>query len=242
MPTTTPNDAAVARERELALLIADLSGYTALTETHGGLEAARTVLRFEALVAESLEPGVALINSVGDDVFCAGADALAVVRSALRLRDRVAREAGFPSLRAGIHAGSVVVLQGRYFGAPINLAARLADHAVGGQILCTAIVARAAAVLADVEPRPLGERRFRNVADAVEVFELAWARERRIAATIDPVCRMQVIVERAAAKVLHEGASYVFCSAECARRFREAPQRHLETAVRASGPRGERVR
>lgn len=242
MQTSTPTDPGAARELELALLIADLCGYTALTETHGGLQAARIVLRFEELIAESLEPGVALINTVGDDVFCAGPDALAMVRSALRLRDRVAREAEFPRVRTGIHAGSIVLLQGKYFGAPINLAARLADHAVGGQIVCTAGIADAARALADIEPRPLGERRFRNVAQPVAVFELARPLERRAAAVIDPVCRMQVIVARAAANVVHDGVSYYFCSGECARRFGETPQRYLDAAAPAVDSPGGRVR
>lgn len=242
MRTSTQTDPSVARECDLALLIADLSGYTALTDTHGGLQAARIVLRFEELIAESLEPEVALINCVGDDVFCAGPDALAVVRSALRLRDRVAREPEFPRVRTGLHAGRIVLLQGKYFGAPINLTARLADHAAGGQILCTAAIAQAARVLAEVEPYPLGERRFRNVALPMAVFELARPRERRAAAAIDPVCRMQVIVARAAAHAVHEGTRYYFCSDECARRFGEMPQRHLDAGTRAADSRGERVR
>lgn len=235
-------DPGVVRECDLALLIADLSGYTALAETHGGLEAARIVLRFETLIAESLEPDVALINCVGDDVFCAGPDALAVVRSALRLRDRVAREREFPRVRTGIHAGSVVVLQGKYFGASINLAARLADLAVGGQVLCTAVIAQAARVLADIEPCALGERHFRNVAQPIAVYELARPRERRGTTAIDPVCRMQVIVTIAAASVVHGDGRYYFCSEECARRFGEMPQYYVDAMTPRADSGGERVR
>lgn len=242
MQTSTQSDPGAAHELDLALLIADLSGYTALTETHGGLKAARIVLRFEELVAESLEPDVTLINCVGDDVFCAGPDALAVVRSALRLRDRVAREKEFPRVRTGIHAGSVVVLQGRYFGAPINLAARLADCAVGGQVLCTAAIAQAARVLADIEPCALGERHFRNVAQPVAVYELARPRERRATTALDPVCRMQVIVALAAATVVHQDGRYYFCSEECARRFGERSQHYVDAATPSADSRGERVR
>ncbi len=122
---------------DFAMLIADLAGYTAFTETHGALHASAVVLRFQRLAATSLEPGVAIINSIGDDVFCAGADTLAVVRTALRLRDEVERQADFPNIRTGVNRGRIVERERQLFGAPINLTARVAAHAVGGQILCT---------------------------------------------------------------------------------------------------------
>ena len=235
MPTSPPTDIGPARELELALVIADLSGYTALTETHGALRASEIVLRFERLVAASLEPGVTLINSIGDDVFCAGADTLAVVRSALRLCDAVAREPEFPRIRTGIHRGPVVVREGKYFGAPINLTARLADRATGGQILCTAAIAAAVAPLLELEARPLGEERFKNVRDAVAVFELTRSTERRAAAAVDPVCRMQVAIDRAAATMEYGGTLYRFCSPACARAFASAPGKYVATGDSSAG-------
>jgi class 3 adenylate cyclase/YHS domain-containing protein len=190
------------------------------------------VLRFERLVAASLEPGVSLVNSIGDNVFCTGADTLAVVRSALRLRDKVAREPDFPRARTGVHRGPIVERGGRLFGAPINLTARLADHARGGQILCTEPIAEAVRALAEVEARPMGERRFKNVRDPVGVFELARASDRRVAAAVDPVCHMQVAIERAAATIEHAGATYRFCSAECARAFAAAPELYAAGGAR----------
>ena len=220
-------DVAPARELDLALMIADLSGYTALTESHGALKASETVLRFVRLAKSCLDPGVAFVNSIGDDVFCAGPDALAVVRSALRVREAVAREAEFPRVRTGVHRGLVVEREGRLFGAPINLTARLAAHASGGQILCSEPIARAASAFADVEPRSIGARRFKNVVQPIEVFELVRANERRAAAAIDPVCRMQVAPERAVATMAHRGVTYSFCSPECGRAFAANPEAYV---------------
>jgi class 3 adenylate cyclase/YHS domain-containing protein len=232
MQTLRPTDIGPAREIDRALLIADLSGYTALTETHGALHASEIVLRFERLVEASLEPGVSLVNSIGDNVFCIGADTLAVVRSALRLRDEVAREPDFPRVRTGVHRGPIVEREGKLFGAPINLTARLADQARGGQILCTGPIAEAVGTLAEIEARPMGERRFKNVRHPVGVFELARASDRRVAAAVDPVCRMQVAIERAAATIEHAGATYRFCSAECARAFAAAPDLYAAGGAR----------
>lgn len=224
-----------ARELDVALLIADLSGYTALTETHGALHASEVVLGFQGLVRESLESGVSILNTVGDDVLCAGADTTAVVRTALQLRDAIERQPDFPKIRTGLHRGRIVERAGQVFGAPINLTARLAAHANGGQILCTAPIAEAVRATTGIEPRPLGERRFRNVPYPVAVFELVRTDERRVAAFIDPVCRMQVDADRAVATIVYGQTSYRFCSLRCARDFANAPENFIETGGKRGG-------
>ena len=220
-----------AREVQLALLMADLCGYTALTETHGALAASATVLRFVQLAKSCLEPGVAVIDCIGDEMFCAGADTLAIVRTALRMRDAIEREPEFPRVSMGIHRGVIVEREGRLFGAPINLTARVTAHAVGGQILCTEPVARTMVTSAGVGCRPLGARRFKNFTRPVAVFELVCVSEERTAILTDPVCRMQVTMGAAAATILHGKATYHFCSAECARLFSDAPGLYVAPSV-----------
>ena len=138
------------------------------------------------------------------------------------------REPDFLSMQAGIHRGAVVEREGRLFGAPLNLTARIAAHASRGQILCTESIARAALGISGMASRPIGERRFKNVSFPVAVYELV--RPGRVAGPgiIDPVCRMHVEIEHAAATIPHEGATYHFCSHECARLFSESPERYLE--------------
>jgi P-type Cu+ transporter len=50
----------------------------------------------------------------------------------------------------------------------------------------------------------------------------------------DPVCGMSVDPEKAKAKVVHGGKSYCFCSAGCANRFEQAPEKFISAA--APGP------
>jgi class 3 adenylate cyclase/YHS domain-containing protein len=208
---------------ERTLLIADLSGYTALTETHGALHASEVVLRFNRIAEASIEPGVAIIDRIGDQVLCASADTHAVLRSALRLCAAVEREPDFLAVQAGIHRGEVVERSGRLFGAPVNLTARLAGHARGGQILCTEPVAAAARGHPGVESHFVGERRFKNVPVAVSVYELMRASRAGPSLEVDPVCRMRLESRAVAATTTHLGMTYHFCSHECARLFREAP-------------------
>jgi adenylate cyclase len=215
------------REVELALLMADLCGYTALTETHGALAASETVLRFVRLARASLGPGVKIVDSIGDAVFCAGQDTLAVVRTALRLRDSVEREPDFLRVSIGIHRGPIVEREDRLFGSPINVTARVTAHAAAGQILCTEPVARMVEVSAGTICRLVGTRHFKNLRRKVTLFELRPASEPETAVLTDPVCRMHVTPDRAAATIVYEGTSYQFCSAECARLFSDAPNLYV---------------
>jgi adenylate cyclase len=213
-------------EIERTLLIADLSGYTALTETHGAMHASEIVLRFGQLAEASLEAGVAIVDRVGDQVLCAGTDTHALLRSALRLCAAVEREPDFLAVQAGIHRGPVVERTGRLFGAPLNLTARLASHARGGQILCTEPVAAFAREHPGVTACLVGEKRFKNVSVPVTIYELTRISQVAQSSVIDPVCRMQVEPRSAAAAISHQGITYNFCSDDCARLFREAPERY----------------
>ena len=47
-------------------LIADLAGYTALTEAHGDMSAARIVKRYDEIVNDNILPGTKLVERVGN--------------------------------------------------------------------------------------------------------------------------------------------------------------------------------
>ena len=213
-------------ERHRVFLFADLAGYTALTEAMGGAEAARIVARYAALAEQALGPGAKIAERVGDEILVVTDDAASAITSAVSLRAAVDAEAFFPSVRAGIHGGPVIERDGRYFGAALNLAARVAAYARSGQILCTAPIATATD-LPGISCRRLGPVRFRHVTGAVEVFEVMESTERRAVLMIDPVCRMQLHPESAPARLPFAGATYYFCSFECARRFAHHPDGYV---------------
>lgn len=53
-------------EVEVVFLMADLSGYTALTEVHGNIQAAGAVTRYAEIAHAPLQPGARLVERVGD--------------------------------------------------------------------------------------------------------------------------------------------------------------------------------
>jgi adenylate cyclase len=219
-----------SRNRELAFLIADLAGYTALTEAHGDEHAANVIARYGELAESMLDPQARLIECVGDEVLIVAPEPTAAISSALRIREALEREPLFPTLRAGIHVGSVVERSGRYFGATLNLTARVASHARGGQFLCTDAVAQRGSV-AGIEFRRLGSVRFKNVAEPVEVFEIVSGSSGAVA--VDPVCRMQVNREDAPARLPYGDRTHYFCSFDCARTFAASPDLYASTVAKA---------
>jgi adenylate cyclase len=217
--TPTPGADLVVTECEMTFVIADLAGFTALTEMHGSRYAAWLVTRYVEIVRASLPPGAQLTERVGDAVLIVAPDAATAVRAAVDLREATEREPLFPLLRVGIHGGRVVQLDGSYFGTPLNLTARLAAQAMAGQILCTESVAGAAAGLEGVEFRGLGTVTLKNIFEPVSVLEVVAAERDARDELIDPVCQMRVDPVSAASQQSHGGRTYVFCSPACARTF-----------------------
>ncbi len=218
----------VPKEIELVFLIADLSGYTALTEAHGNVSAAEIVTRYVEVVQGVLHPGARLVERVGDEVLIVAADAKALVRTAISLREAIDQEPLFPIIHAGIHAGSVLELDGHYYGRALNLASRVAAYARGDQILCTEQVTTKASDLDGVTYRALGLTPFKNIPDPVAIFEVVAGRQRVETDLIDPVCRMQIRQDTASARLPFGGKTYYFCSFDCAKMFANRPELYVE--------------
>jgi class 3 adenylate cyclase/YHS domain-containing protein len=213
-------------QQQIAFLIADLSGYTALTEAHGDLSAAQVVERYGEIVLSALSAETELVERVGDEVLIASPIVERVIETAVSLRAKIEQEPLFPSMHVGLHAGTALKQGNRYFGSALNLTSRVAAYARGGQILCTDEVAARAQKVAGLELLPLGRVHFRNIVNPVAVFEIVTGDERREALVIDPVCRMQVNRETAPARLPFKNRSFYFCSFECARIFVESPERY----------------
>lgn len=118
---------------------ADLSGFTALTRALTPAQLSELLTEFGATVADVVHAdGGRVVKFIGDAVMwvCSSRERLA--RAALDLVDHPrAREEGL-HVRAGLAYGTVLAINGDYFGVPVNLAARLVDAAAPGQILAAA--------------------------------------------------------------------------------------------------------
>src|SRR3954470_10691071 len=133
---------------------------------------------------------------------------------------------GAPAVRVGLHYGPAIERDGDYFGAAVNLAARVSGEASGGEVLLTASTAARAAALAGVLYEPRGRRALRNVREPVELFAAVRTGESsEQSLPRDPVCRMAVDPERSPARLTYEDTAYFFCSLACAAEFAQQPER-----------------
>jgi YHS domain-containing protein len=125
-----------------------------------------------------------------------------------------------------MHTGSAVERDGDWFGAAVNVAARVAAAAGGDEVLLTEQTRKAAGELSEIGIEKRGPQRFRNVSEPVVLFR-AYAAEGRGPVEVDPVCKMTVDPAHAAGSLTHEGTVHHFCSLECAAAFAADPEAHL---------------
>lgn len=208
-------------------VFADLAGYTALTEAHGDHDAARVATRLHELARGCLPAGTVLVKTIGDAVMLVAPTIGDGVTVALELARIVAAEPAFPALRVGLHVGPVIERDHDFFGATVNIAARVAGVARAGEIVCTAPVALVAGELELAAAQPLGTIRLKNVAAPVELYRLSSGSAADELRHLDPVCRMQITAAEAAATTQYASIAIYFCSAECARKFEESPEAYV---------------
>lgn len=204
----------MSNERTFAMI--DLAGFTALTEAHGDEHAADAAEQFANLARNSLAKGDELVKCIGDAVLLASPTPESGLTLVRRIHQECRAVENFLVTRTGLHHGPAIRRGDDYFGAAVNLTARLAAHAAGGQVLATEAVAEAARS-AGISAVDLGTADFKNVEELVEIYEIAI--EPALVETIDPVCRMRVNHVAAAGHLRHDGTEYWFCSLDCARKF-----------------------
>jgi adenylate cyclase len=150
----------------VAIAFADLAGYTRLTEEAGEEEAVDAVERFIEDVEVTLPEGARVIKTIGDEVMIVGSDAGAVVDWAVGFQRLVADRRPLP--RIGVHYGPTLYRDGDYYGREVNLAARVAARAAGGEVLVTRPVVDLAGPHLEFER--IGEVRLKGFAHPTELF------------------------------------------------------------------------
>jgi class 3 adenylate cyclase len=117
---------------------ADLSGFTMLTQALTPAQLSALLNEFAGAVSDVVHAdGGRVVKFIGDEVMWVSASPERLARAAVDLVDHPrAREEGL-RVRAGLAFGSVLAINGDYFGSPVNLAARLVAAAAPGQVLAS---------------------------------------------------------------------------------------------------------
>lgn len=203
-------------ETTIAIMIADLSGFTAMTEIHGAGMAAEMVNRYVHLVKSSLKGESFMLERAGDQVVVISPDPDDLAVTALSLFASSVREKHFLAIHAGLHYGNVLEMDGRYYGSTINLAARIASQAKVGKILCSQDFIDALSNTEAFRYEFHGRFNFKNVLEAKEIVELLpLQKEKAFEHYLCPVCHMQLGATENNFQHIHADKTYYFCSREC---------------------------
>ena len=123
---------------QVTLCFIDLTGFTRYTEEEGDIEALDVVENFVATVESTLPREATIVKTIGDEVMIVSPDAAALTDWAVGFLTRFPRR---PQPRVGIHCGDAVYRDGDYFGSQVNLAHRVVNRALAGEVLVTGVVA-----------------------------------------------------------------------------------------------------
>lgn len=209
---------------EATFCFVDIAGYTALTDSHGEVAAADLIDDFSELIRTSVGPPGQIQELIGDCAFLVFPDPFVALDALSALYKVIATRASFPVVRAGVHHGPALLRGNRYFGSTVNLTARVAAQAKGGQVLGTKrivdILGEAGSSGFEVEHQGLVS--LKNLPQPVDLYEIVLSGFSHEYA-IDPVCKMQVDIRRAAGELHVDGKKYWFCSLSCVERFAKEP-------------------
>jgi class 3 adenylate cyclase/YHS domain-containing protein len=213
---------------DATFLFADIAGFTALTEAHGDEEAVNLVADFSGAVNRELPSfGGAHVKTIGDALMLRIGQPDDAVRFGLCIINDLMIGHGSPAVRVGLHHGTAIERDGDFFGATVNLAARISGLAVGGEVLLSGSTAALAPSIDGIIYESRGRHELRNIAEPVEIFAaVRTTEEGGTELTVDPVCRMAVDPQRAAGRLVFEGQAYFFCSLGCAGSFARHPERY----------------
>jgi adenylate cyclase len=161
-------DSTHASTLRLSVGFVDMVGYTPITESLGPAELGRFVQRFENRAYDiAVRHDGRVVKLIGDEVMFVAADPDDACRIAEALVVAFVEVDALP--RGGSAYGDVVSRGGDYYGSVVNLASRIADLAVPGEIL----VDEATTTIAEgFGFETAGRRQLKGLADPLQLWSL----------------------------------------------------------------------
>jgi class 3 adenylate cyclase len=203
-------------EKEVAILMADLAGYTALTEAHGPSSAADLIDKYIEIVKDCLVGDSQLHERTGDEVMIISSSPDHLLSTALMLIQTTHEEDNFLQLHGGLHFGKLLKRNNSYFGTALNLTSRIASIACPGTFWCSDQFINALPGKGLIKFQSKGKHNFKNLSEENELYELIVETEKFL--HVDPVCKMLIINQDKA--VPHPDIPNIFfCSKGCLEKY-----------------------
>ena len=176
-PATTPPEADIVH----TILFTDVEGSTALTERLGDAKARELLREHDGIVREALKSHGGLeVKTMGDGFMTSFSSATKALECAIAIQRSFAERnesAAEPiKVRIGLNAGEPIEEDDDLYGTVVNLAARIAAQAAGGEILASEAVHQIVAG----KKFPFsdrGETTLRGFEDRVHIYQVSWREE-----------------------------------------------------------------
>jgi class 3 adenylate cyclase len=160
------------------ILFTDVEGSTVLTQRLGDAKAREVLRNHERIVREALRThGGAEVKAMGDGFMASFSSATRALECAIAMQRVFAGHSESAKepirVRVGLNAGEPIAEEEDLFGTAVNMAARIAAKAEGGEILASDVVRQLVAgkgfLFSD-----RGDVALRGFEDPVRLYEVRW--------------------------------------------------------------------
>jgi pilus assembly protein CpaF len=164
-------------EGTVAIMFTDVEGSTNLLSTRGFTESHEIMKAYETIVGEKIsEHAGRRIKGLGDGVMVSFGSTRHAVECALDIQKAIAEYSkANPQrrlrIRIGINTGEVVEEAGDFFGAAVNMAARVAGKAKGGQVLVSEVVRQLVGPVSEINFTYRGHYKLKGFPDRWRLHE-----------------------------------------------------------------------
>lgn len=167
-------------EGAITLLLTDIERAADLLRQLGEPASANLLRDHNALVHQLAQGyGGEIMRAQADGFLVRFVSAHSALRCALKLRDAFA---GLPlpltgeplRIRIGLHTGHIIATEGNLFGRNVVLAARIADHARGGEILVSSVLKEYTENDISYVFEHVGDVHFKGVAREHRIYSVEW--------------------------------------------------------------------
>ena len=145
----------------------DLTGFTRYTEEEGDEEALDLIERFVDTVEATLPAEATIVKTIGDEVMIVSPEPATLTEWAVGFLYFFQER---PQPRVGIHYGAAVFRDGDYFGGDVNLAHRIVNRALGGEVLVTEPVLEAITDSEHLRFDPIGEVVLKGFPEPISLY------------------------------------------------------------------------
>ena len=162
-----------AQSTRMTVAFTDLEGFTRFTEQKGDEAASQLVAEHHRTIGPIVRSrGGRVVKRIGDGLLLTFPEPEAGVLACIELVDTPPVPL---RLRAGLHVGDVVVTRDDVFGHVVNVAARIAESAKGGEVVVSGDVRDAAANLPRLEFGRARRKSFKGLEEAIPVCRVTSA-------------------------------------------------------------------